>query len=538
LKSLSTSTHYRITVSEMSRLDENDLIGKFISALTIFSERSAALEARVLGELGCMRGDINQLKQAVLNESAVSVPQVMEQQRMTMIELIRQIHPLIAVPQSVQQAPVQPPTIAVAPTQQPIIQHQQPIVQPQQAPKSVVVPPQSVPKQVQPPSNVAPIQPQQSGFGSEFTLKDGEWYCTGCYVKNAAGSNECLCCQTPRSATGQSSSPQKPAFKPQSFTGGATNLFSTQATQPTQSTVQKPVKEEKPPVSFSFTPNKTAVTAPTTQTPSIGLFGGSAQKPADQKPQAPVSFSFAPTVSKSSSTTTVAPQENKPLFGTAISPPSNTKPLFGGGAGNASFSSLAGGNNSFLNKSGSNASTFNADPKQFAVFGGVKATSTVTKKQDGNEEDGAEEIEPEEFVPDDSQLKRPDIALPDLVEVTTGEENEEVLFSARCRLYRFMSGAEVKERGTGDLKLLKNRETGKVRCVMRREQVLKLCANFGIPTGFTVNNTKRGENILTWACRDYSDPETPDGENMTLICRFKDIETANKFKQIVEAVTV
>jgi hypothetical protein len=35
----------------MSRLDENDLIGKFISALTIFGERSAALEARVLSEL-------------------------------------------------------------------------------------------------------------------------------------------------------------------------------------------------------------------------------------------------------------------------------------------------------------------------------------------------------------------------------------------------------------------------------------------------------------------------------------------------------
>lgn len=73
------------------------------------------------------------------------------------------------------------------------------------------------------------------------------------------------------------------------------------------------------------------------------------------------------------------------------------------------------------------------------------------------------------------------------------------MFSARCRLYRFANG-EVKERGTGDLKLLKNRNSGKMRCVMRREQVLKLCANFSIPSGFAVNNTKRGENVLTWAC--------------------------------------
>jgi hypothetical protein len=76
---------------------------------------------------------------------------------------------------------------------------------------------------------------------------------------------------------------------------------------------------------------------------------------------------------------------------------------------------------------------------------------------------------------------------------------QETLFNARCRLYRFSNG-EVKERGTGDLKLLKNRETGKMRCVMRREQVLKLCANFPVPPGFTVSNTKRGENVLTWAC--------------------------------------
>jgi hypothetical protein len=76
-----------------------------------------------------------------------------------------------------------------------------------------------------------------------------------------------------------------------------------------------------------------------------------------------------------------------------------------------------------------------------------------------------------------------------------------VLFSARCRLYRFLPGAEVKERGTGDLKLLKNSATGKVRCVMRREQVLKVCANFAISSGFEVHNTKRGDNVLTWSCK-------------------------------------
>lgn len=36
---------------------------------------------------------------------------------------------------------------------------------------------------------------------------------------------------------------------------------------------------------------------------------------------------------------------------------------------------------------------------------------------------------------------------------------------------------EWKERGTGEIKLLKHNETGKIRVLMRREKTLKICAN-------------------------------------------------------------
>jgi hypothetical protein len=74
------------------------------------------------------------------------------------------------------------------------------------------------------------------------------------------------------------------------------------------------------------------------------------------------------------------------------------------------------------------------------------------------------------------------------------------MFSHRCRIYRFLSG-ETKERGTGELKLLKDKQTGKIRCVMRRDQTLKICANFSIHPGFQVHDTKQGENFLTWHCK-------------------------------------
>jgi hypothetical protein len=48
----------------------------------------------------------------------------------------------------------------------------------------------------------------------------------------------------------------------------------------------------------------------------------------------------------------------------------------------------------------------------------------------------------------------------------------------KAKLYRFdKDGSQWKERGTGAVKLLKHRETAKVRLVMRQAKTLKICAN-------------------------------------------------------------
>ena len=48
----------------------------------------------------------------------------------------------------------------------------------------------------------------------------------------------------------------------------------------------------------------------------------------------------------------------------------------------------------------------------------------------------------------------------------------------RAKLFRFATVSnEWKERGTGDVRLLQNKETKKVRVVMRRDKTLKVCAN-------------------------------------------------------------
>ncbi len=72
----------------------------------------------------------------------------------------------------------------------------------------------------------------------------------------------------------------------------------------------------------------------------------------------------------------------------------------------------------------------------------------------------------------------PVVRLTETVETKTHEEMEEVVFKMRAKLFRFdRETREWKERGTGDVRLLKHKENGKTRLVMRRDKTLKVCAN-------------------------------------------------------------
>ena len=72
----------------------------------------------------------------------------------------------------------------------------------------------------------------------------------------------------------------------------------------------------------------------------------------------------------------------------------------------------------------------------------------------------------------------PVVHLTEKVETKTNEELEEQTFKMRAKLFRFdRDSKEWKERGTGDVRLLKHKENHKTRLVMRRDKTLKVCAN-------------------------------------------------------------
>lgn len=70
----------------------------------------------------------------------------------------------------------------------------------------------------------------------------------------------------------------------------------------------------------------------------------------------------------------------------------------------------------------------------------------------------------------------------------------------RCRIYQFFSKDDIRECGVDKLRLLENPVNSTLRCVMRREQVKKVCVNFKITPNFNVSTSNSGPQILTWNC--------------------------------------
>nr|XP_027084588.1 ran-binding protein 1 homolog c-like [Coffea arabica] len=94
------------------------------------------------------------------------------------------------------------------------------------------------------------------------------------------------------------------------------------------------------------------------------------------------------------------------------------------------------------------------------------------------------------------------------VAVATGEENEDVLLDLKAKLYRFdREGNQWKERGVGTVKLLKHKETGKVRLVMRQSKTLKICANHLVLPSISLQEHHGNDKSCVWHAADFADGE-------------------------------
>lgn len=133
----------------------------------------------------------------------------------------------------------------------------------------------------------------------------------------------------------------------------------------------------------------------------------------------------------------------------------------------------------------------------------------------------------------------PVVHLTEQVETKTHEEAEEQVFKMRAKLFKFdRDSREWKERGTGDVRLLKHKENGKTRLVMRRDKTLKVCANhYGmwiehwgvwILTIIVTPDMKLSPNVgsdRSWVWNVAADVSEGEPEAQTLAIRFGNSES-------------
>ena len=149
-------------------------------------------------------------------------------------------------------------------------------------------------------------------------------------------------------------------------------------------------------------------------------------------------------------------------------------------------------------------------------------------------EGGVDEDDPE----NERELHfKPLVSLPKLENISTGEENDEAIFCQRAKLFRFDNN-QWKERGTGEMKILKNKTTNRYRCVMRRDQILKLCCNHCLSPEMTLSPFPGSKKAWMWCAYDFADEDTKSGTEQIpekLAIRFKTPEIALEFKSAFES---
>ncbi|XP_045466300.1 ran-specific GTPase-activating protein-like [Harmonia axyridis] len=133
----------------------------------------------------------------------------------------------------------------------------------------------------------------------------------------------------------------------------------------------------------------------------------------------------------------------------------------------------------------------------------------------------------------DPQYK-PIISLPEVV-VSTNEEDEVELLKVRAKLYRWDAHgdpAEWKERGTGDLKILRNSINNNVRIVMRRDKTLKVCANHFIVPWLELTPKSGTDKAFVYSViADFADEQA---KSEMFAVKFGNVENANLFKSKFE----
>ena len=261
------------------------------------------------------------------------------------------------------------------------------------------------------------------------------------------------------------------------------------------SKLEAPVVQNITSFSFGTTPNTSQSIfggAPAQVSTPKSIFGSSGIAKSESSGSSSI-FSGLQLGSGGSGTTTN-------LFGggSSGSTSTTTPSLFGGSSAGTGAASIFGDNSQVSSSAGVDLSAASKDMPSFASLGGSSGGFSFGKKTEGfsfagagasvfggaNAATGASpnkanaDANESAEDPEHDPHFEPVVPLPELVQVTTGEEDEEVTFKHRAKVFRFDKEAKQwKERGVGDIKILHHKEKNTFRILLRRDQVHKIACN-------------------------------------------------------------
>jgi Ran-binding protein 1 len=127
----------------------------------------------------------------------------------------------------------------------------------------------------------------------------------------------------------------------------------------------------------------------------------------------------------------------------------------------------------------------------------------------------------------------------DEVEVKTHEEEEDIDYKIRAKLFRFSEtllnkGSGKKEwieRGVGEVKLLKHRENSMVRVLMRQEKTMKIICNHVVDPRLELEPNVGSDRSWVWSAWDFSSGEL---EDTIFAIRFGNSNGAQEYKAAFE----
>ncbi len=320
------------------------------------------------------------------------------------------------------------------------------------------------------PAPAAPAAAAPSSF-DKFKPKAGSWECSGCFIRNNAEVIQCPACQTAKPGHEEEVKSKEEKPKAASMTFGADGGF------------------------------------------KFNLDTSATSKPAGGAAAAGSGFNFgAPAASTPVTKTEATPPKPSPFAGFSFGS--------GAGAGNTSSGGTGFSFGSALGGAGVGSSIGEIKPTVAAPKSPEKATAD---DDEGHHDDSATH---------DPHFE-PIIPLPPLVNVETGEEQEEVKFKHRAKVFRWHKETkEWKERGVGDIKILYHPERKTFRVLLRRDQVHKIACNHYIMPEMKLEKMASSETALTWFANDCDEDGETNFEKLAV--RFKLAETKEEFKKAFE----